>query len=376
MTPKIAEFLRSETPPTPFLVVDVDVVVERYHQLRALLPDVALYYAVKANPGTPVLERLAGEGACFDAASIAEIDAVLATSATAARISFGNTVKKRSSIVRAFELGVRDFAFDSLQELEKIAAVASGARVACRIAVENYGARWPLSRKFGIAPEYAADLLRRARELGLTPAGVSFHVGSQQTNPFVWNAAIAHAGEIFEEVARDNIALDLINLGGGFPVTYRDQDVPPAEAIAEAITSAIEATFGDDRPKLMAEPGRVLVADAGVIRSEVVLVSTRDPHTLERWVYLDIGRFGGLAEAEGEAIQYEIDTSRAGEMDLAVIAGPTCDSHDVLYETQRYHLPMDLAEGDMVDIYSAGAYTATYSSVGFNGFPALATYYV
>ena len=376
MTPKIAEFLQREQPQTPYLVLDVDVVVDRYTRMRQLMPEVAIYYAVKANPAAPVLRRLAAAGACFDAASMPEIDAVLAASATADRISFGNTVKKRHAIAEAFGLGVRDYAFDSLQELEKIAAVAPGARVACRIAVENHGARWPLSRKFGVDPAHAPELLRRAPDLGLVPSGVSFHVGSQQTNPFIWHAAISHAGAIFEAVAQANIALDLVNLGGGFPVTYRDQAVPPPEAIADTIMTAVDSTFGNSRPRLMAEPGRALVADAGVIRSEVVLVSTRDPETPERWVYLDIGRFGGLAEAEGEAIQYEIHTSRAGDLDLAVVAGPTCDSHDVLYEKQRYHLPVDLAEGDLVDIHAAGAYTTTYSSIGFNGFPPLAEYYV
>jgi diaminopimelate decarboxylase len=221
MTPKIAAFLQREKPPTPFLVLDVDVVVDHYTRMRRLMPEVAIYYAVKANPAAPVLRRLAEEGACFDDASMPEIDAVLATAATAERISFGN-----------------------------------------------------------------------------------------------------------------------------------------------------------NRPRLMAEPGRALVADAGVFRSEVVLVSTRDPETPERWVYLDIGRFGGLAEAEGEAIQYEIHTARDGDLDLAVVAGPTCDSHDVLYEKQRYHLPVGLNEGNLVDIHAAGAYTTTYSSVGFNGIPPLAEYYV
>ncbi|MEK9660253.1 MAG: type III PLP-dependent enzyme [Alphaproteobacteria bacterium] len=376
MTPKIAGFLEREKPQTPCLVVDVDVVVDRYRRMRALLPDIALYYAVKANPAAPILQRLADEGACFDAASLPEIDAVLTAGATAECISFGNTVKKRTSIAASFELGVRDYAFDSLQELEKIAAVAPGARVACRIAVENYGARWPLSRKFGIDPEHAPDLLRRAPDLGLVPTGVSFHVGSQQTNPFIWQSAIGHVGTIFEAVAKANIDLDLVNIGGGFPVVYRDMDVPPPDVIADTIMAAVGDVFGNSPPRLMAEPGRAMVADAGVIRSEVVLVSTRDPDTLERWVYLDIGRFGGLAEAEGEAIQYEILTTRQGDADLAVIAGPTCDSHDVLYEKQRYHLPVDLAEGDLVDITAAGAYTTTYSSVGFNGFPPLAEYYV
>lgn len=376
MTPRISEFLDREKPPTPCLVVDLDVVEERYRRLSTLLPGVDLHYAVKANPAAPVLKRLEQVGASFDAASIGEVDTVLQITPDPARISFGNTVKKQSDIARAFGLGIRDFAFDSEQELDKLAVAAPGARVCCRIAVDNHGARWPLSRKFGIAPEYAPDLLRRAREMGLIPAGVSFHVGSQQTNPFVWHAAIGHAGAIFENLAQSNIALDLVNLGGGIPVVYRDHDVPPPEAIAETIMNAVEETFGVHKPRLMAEPGRALVATAGVIRSEVVLVSTRDFDTLERWVYLDIGRFGGLAEAEGEAIQYEIHSTRQGEDDLAIVAGPTCDSHDVLYETQRYHLPVDLTAGDMVDIYSAGAYTTTYASVGFNGFAPLAEYYV
>jgi ornithine decarboxylase len=124
----------------------------------------------------------------------------------------------------------------------------------------------------------------------------------------------------------------------------------------------------------MIEPGRFLVADAGVIQSEVILIAHKSRQDLRRWVYLDIGKFGGLAETMDECIKYRLRTDRSGPMGSVILAGPTCDSADVLYEKSSYALPLDLAIGDRIEILSAGAYTSSYASVGFNGFPPLRTY--
>ena len=191
MTPKIAQFLRDHAPATPCLVLDVDRVEANYHRLKAALPLARVYYAVKANPAAPILERLTGLGSSFDAASWEEIQACLAAGARPEAISYGNTIKKASAIKAAHEAGVSLFAFDSEPELLKIAKNAPGARVYCRILVENKGAEWPLSRKFGCELEMARDLMVQARELGLDPYGISFHVGSQQTSTAAYEGAIA-----------------------------------------------------------------------------------------------------------------------------------------------------------------------------------------
>ena len=181
MTPKIARYLADHTLATPCLVLDVDRVEQNYRRLTGALPVARVYYAVKANPAAPILERLVGLGSSFDAASFEEVEFCLAAGARPETISFGNTIKKASAIQRAHEAGVAMFAFDSAEELEKLAQHAPGAKVYCRLLVENDGAEWPLSRKFGTTVETARRLMLRAGEMGLDPYGLSFHVGSQQT---------------------------------------------------------------------------------------------------------------------------------------------------------------------------------------------------
>ncbi len=172
MTPKIARYLAAHQPATPCLVVDVDRVESNFHALRAALPLARIYYAVKANPAPQVLERLAGLGSSFDAASFEEVEFCLKAGAAPASVSYGNTIKKVSAIRRAHAAGVSMFAFDCAEELEKLAAHAPGSRVYCRILVENAGADWPLSRKFGTTIEMARDLMLRAGEMGLDPYGL------------------------------------------------------------------------------------------------------------------------------------------------------------------------------------------------------------
>jgi ornithine decarboxylase len=376
MTPKIARFLRDHAPATPCLVLDVDRVAENYARLRAALPLARIYYAVKANPAAPVLERLTGLGSAFDAASWEEIQACLAAGARPEAISYGNTVKKASAIAAAHAAGVTMFAFDSEPELLKLAKHAPGARVYCRILVENKGAEWPLSRKFGCELDMARDLMVQAKALGLDPYGISFHVGSQQTSTAAHQGAIARVAMLFTDLKEAGVKLRMVNLGGGYPVRYR-QEVPGIDDFGDAIMGAMTQHFGNDLPEMLVEPGRFIVGDAGVVSSEVVLVSRKGKDDPVRWVYLDIGRFGGLAETEGEAIRYTIRTPHDGDADGPVtIAGPTCDSADTLYEKSNYRLPLALDAGDRVELMATGAYVTTYASQGFNGFRPLAEHYV
>ncbi len=376
MTPKIERFLAENRPDTPCLVVDLDVVRDNYRKIKRHLPAAAIHYAVKANPAPAVLEALAGLGSSFDAAGSAEIDLCLAAGAGPERVAYGNTIKKQKDIAHAFGRGVGLFAFDSAAELAKLAAAAPGSRVYCRILTDDAGSRWPLTAKFGCALSMARDLLLRAGGMGLEAYGVSFHVGSQQTDPRQWEVAIGRTARVFQELREAGIELRMINLGGGFPVRYRD-DVPGLKEFAEAVTTAMTRHFGNVPPRTIVEPGRAVAAEAGVLEAEVVLVSRKSDDDDTRWVYLDIGKFGGLAETMGEAIRYPILTPHDGGREgPVVIAGPTCDGADVLYEEAGYALPLDLAPGDRVRLLKAGAYTATYASVGFNGLPPPAAYYI
>jgi len=376
MTARIREFLKRRKDEGPCLVVDLDVIRENYQAFAKALPDTKVFYAVKANPAPEILKLLAEQGSCFDVASVSETAAVLAAGAPAERISYGNTVKKESEVARAFQLGVTLFAVDCDAEVEKVARAAPGARVICRIHCDGSGSEWPLSRKFGCEPEYAIDILELAHKLGLVPYGVSFHVGSQQHNVEAWDRALASTAATFRGCAERGIALTMVNLGGGFPAKYV-RKTPKLESYGKAIFRALRKHFGNAIPETIVEPGRGLVGNAGVIEAEVVLIAKRSPEDEVRWVYLDIGKFHGLAETIGESIRYPIRTPRdRDEMAPCVIAGPTCDSVDVLYEKNPYPLPVSLAIGDKVLIEAAGAYTTTYSSVGFNGYPPLRQYVI
>jgi ornithine decarboxylase len=375
MTPKIARFLADAQPVTPCLVLDVDRVEANFRALRHALPLAKIYYAVKANPAAPVLERLARLESAFDAASIEEIEACLAVGAPPSAISFGNTIKKVSAIRRAHAAGVSLFAFDSAEELAKLARHAPGAQVYCRVRVDNHGADWPLSRKFGTTVEHARSLMLRAGELGLDPYGLSFHVGSQQTTTAAYEMAISRVAMLFTDLTEAGVNLRMMNLGGGFPTRYRD-DVPEIDDFAHAIMGAMTKHFGNALPEMVIEPGRFIVGDAGVVSAEVVLVSHRGDDAV-RWVYLDIGRFGGLAETEGESIRYRITTPYdGGPMGPVAIAGPTCDGADIMYERANYRLPLELTCGDRVELLSTGAYVTTYASQRFNGFAPLAEHYI
>jgi ornithine decarboxylase len=219
----------------------------------------------------------------------------------------------------------------------------------------------------------AAELLLLSRHLGLRPTGVAFHVGSQQTDPTQWRKPLHEAARLFRKLAGQGVTLDTVNIGGGFPVPYKC-NVPHVEEYVRVIREDLGSAFGNLQPNLMLEPGRSLVAEAGVIQSEVVLVSRKSHRDETRWVYLDIGKFGGLAETLDESIKYQLRTPRTGKCGPVVLAGPTCDSADILYEKSAYELPLDLESGDRMEILNTGAYTSSYASVGFNGFPPLRTY--
>ena len=376
MTARIRDFLKRRDDAGPCLVVDLEVVRDNYLAFARALPDTRVFYAVKANPAPQILKLLADLGSSFDVASVGETRDVLAAGATPDRISYGNTIKKEPDIAAAFALGVTMFAVDCEAEVEKVARAAPGSRVICRIACDGSGAEWPLSRKFGCEPAYAADILEHARRLGLVPHGISFHVGSQQHNVEAWDRALASTASIFRSLAERGIALSMVNLGGGFPAKYL-RKTPKLESYGKAIFRALRKHFGNAIPETIIEPGRGMVGNAGVIEAEVVLIARRNPEDEVRWVYLDVGKFHGLAETIDESIRYPIRTPRDGdEMAPCVLAGPTCDSVDVLYERTPYPLPVSLAIGDKVLIEAAGAYTAMYSSVGFNGFPALRQYMI
>ncbi len=379
-TPEQFKRLKSlaDTKETPFVVIDTKMIDEAYTELAKGFPTADIFYAIKANPAPEILTLLRDRGSNFDVASRYELDKLLAIGGVKPeQVSYGNTIKKAQDVRYFYEKGVRMFATDSEADLRNIAKAAPGSRVYVRILTEGtVSADWPLSRKFGCRPDMAMDLLILAKELGLEPYGVSFHVGSQQRDIGAWDAAIASVKVIFERLkSEDSITLKMINMGGGFPANYisRTNDLA---TYAEEITRFLEEDFGDDMPRIILEPGRSLISNAGILVSEVVLISRKSHTALNRWIFTDVGKFSGLIETLDESIKYPIHVEKTGELEEVIIAGPTCDSADIMYEHYKYGLPLNLAIGDRLYWLSTGAYTTTYSAVEFNGFPPLKSYYI
>jgi ornithine decarboxylase len=367
---KISTFFRNTYLDSPCLVVDLDLVELSYKRLKKSFLESTLYYAVKANPSDAILTQLIKLGSFFDCASLQEIQLCLKLGALPSTISFGNTIKKERDISKAFSLGVRLFAFDSEPELNKIARVAPGASVVGRLMSEGAGADWPLSKKFGCDSAMLETVMLKAHALGLDAAGISFHVGSQQTDPTKWRPMLFKALKLYERLKSRGLIMRLLNLGGGMPASFCN-NFSHKENYSSIIMADVKSVFSGWDLDLIVEPGRSVVGDAGVIQAEVVLVSKKNYYEKERWVYLDIGKFSGLAETINEAIKYRIVTNVKDNENIlgpVIIAGPTCDSVDILYLEHQYQLPMSLRDGDKVWIMGTGAYTATYASVGFNGF--------
>lgn len=355
---------------TPYLQLDIGAAVARFRLIATAFGAEAVHYATKANPHPALIAALVGAGSRFDVASPAEVDLCLAAGADPDALVYSNPVKRRADIAYAAARGVSIFAADTVEEVAKLADAAPGTAVLARLATTGAGSDWPLSGKFGCAEADVVPLLRFAAERGLRAAGVSFHVGSQQCDPQRWQAPVAQAAAAYRELQTGGLRPWVLDIGGGLPADH-EGDYPRFQTYVDTIHQALDHHFAGPRPRLIIEPGRGVVGDAGVLVTEVVGVSWRGGR---RWVYLDAGIYSGLVETLGEAIRYRLTTARdEDERGPVVLAGPTCDSVDVLYERTPVLLPLSLREGDRVVFGSAGAYTSSYSTVGFNGFAPLRT---
>ncbi|MDQ7038113.1 MAG: type III PLP-dependent enzyme, partial [Aquificota bacterium] len=354
----VAEVLKKVK--TPALVVDLEGVRSKYVQIRYHLPEVNVYYAVKANDHIDILRTLADIGSGFEVASIAELEKVLSLGVPPERVISSNPVKPEEFIDFAYRSGVRRFAVDSFAEVEKISRVAPRSRVYVRINVPNEGSDWPLSRKFGTDQETALEILEFAKEKGLIPIGLTFHVGSQCNNLRNWFIGIRDASYLWERARQKGIRLMVLNMGGGIPVRYM-YEVLRIEDIAYYVRGLIRKYFPSQPYELQMEPGRGLVGDCGVLVSRVIGKARRGD---ENWIYLDTGVFNGLAETLG-GIRYPVYIDREGDLKEWVVGGVSCDSMDVI--ARQVYLP-EPEIGDRVYILSAGAYTTVYASE-FNGFP-------
>jgi len=363
------------------IVFDLTGIEARYDSLLEELPGVAVRFAMKACPLDEVLSCLARRGSGIDAASPQEIAQAMAAGVPPERIHYGNPVKSDRNIAEAYRLGVRDFATDSPEDVAAIARHAPGARVFCRLATDGHGALWGLSEKFGCSPGDAVEVLRAARDAGLTPSGLSVHVGSQQMTTEAWQRAFEHLAGVLEALSRSGIPLDHVNLGGGLPALgYLDPRGnpfdPPVDKMFAAIREGMEdcARVPGHTLGFVVEPGRHLVADHGAVRAHVARLSTRRGPDGEprRWLYLSCGKFNGLYEMDDVRYPLVFPTHPSGPLVPATVAGPTCDSADTHTPGQApVMVPAGLTSGDPVWVLSSGAYAISYMSRGFNGFDPL-----
>ncbi len=343
----------------PALVLDVARVRANARRFAAAMPSVRAHYAVKANPDRRVLLALAQQGVGFEIASVAELDLVRSIGVPAAEIFYSNPVRGADAIEYAVRRGVEWFVVDCVQELAKFARLKPDAKLYLRIEASNEGSDWPLTGKFGAGPSDIDPIIEEAGRLGLDVAGVTFHVGSQCRNPENWPAAIRSARLVFDRLAGAGMRPRLLNLGGGYPVQLT-APTPAIEAIGALVTREL-ASFGRD-VRVIAEPGRFMVADAGCFVTHVIGTAVRNG---QRWMHWDAGIFGGLFETI-DGLRYNLRTERHGADVSWSVAGPTCDSVDVCLRDQM--LPEDVVAGDTVYVLNAGAYTTAYATQ-FNGFP-------
>lgn len=348
---------------TPFLIMDLDILKENYNRIKNIYEGIQVFYAVKANSNVRIIETLRDMGSSFDVASRGEIEKLLSLNISPKRMSFGNTIKKETHIAFAHEIGIEYFAVDSEMELEKIARNAPGSKVYGRIQTNSMDSDWPLSRKFGTDIDHVQELMIKAKEYGLIPFGVNFHVGSQTLNKFSWKQALLEVADIFITLKENHgIELQLINLGGGMPIQHT-KPIPTVEEIGEIIKTTIEDNFSDfPNLKLFIEPGRSMVGNIGTLVSEVILRSNKQK---QEWLFIDSGIFHGLFETI-EDFRYEIIIPEKANEELSTftLAGPTCDSIDIIYD--EVELPESTTLGDLLFFKNAGAYTVEYST-SFNG---------
>ena len=342
----------------PVLVISKKQLRGNVARFRSAMPNVRPHYAVKANPNKEVLQEVLSAGSFFEVASISEIDLMLDLNVDMETVLYSNPVKSVSSIRHAAKAGLIWYSVDCAEEVKKIASLKSDAKLYLRIKVCNEGSIWPLSGKFGADSNDTGLIIRTAKELDVKILGVTFHVGSQCTNLSNWTSAIKMGANILRELSTHGFKPEMLNVGGGYPLQI-DGTEPTIEDIGRSITKAVNCLPPDIQ--VLAEPGRFFAGSAGYLVTQVVGIANRSG---KRWVYLDAGIYGGLMELKAE-FPISLVSERFGEQALWTVAGPTCDSLDVMGEKW---LPKHTQVNDLIYIPNMGAYS-TSCATSFNGFP-------
>jgi ornithine decarboxylase len=358
---KTLKYVNRENIKTPILLMDKEKIIEKVSRIGKNIKNSKVFYAVKANSDIEIIKLINRQGLSFEIASEGELKLLSAIGVDPERIITSNPVKSFKFLRMAKSYGINCLAYDSKDEVDKIAKIMPRCKVYVRLSVPNEGSEWPLSKKFGVEMDDASTLLRYARDKGLYPAGITFHVGSQCTNIYNWNTALEKTKALWDMAEKDKIKLDFINIGGGYPINYT-RNVVQVEAIEKNINNLIYEKFPRDI-KIFIEPGRAVVGDAGVFVATVIGKAQRAD---DNWLHIDVGVFNGLMESVGGIkYSYLVECSNRNKQKKKwFLAGPSCDSFDII---DKGLLLPEPEVGNLILIFSSGAYTTSYASE-FNGF--------
>ena len=340
---------------SPLFVLDCEIIRQQYRALASALPGVTLHFALKPLPLIEVVNTLLEEGASFDLASNGEVDIMQQASVPPELTIQTHPIKRDSDIRYALEFGCKVFVVDNINELEKFIPYRDQAEVLIRLSFRNKEAFSDLSKKFGCSPSQAIDIMHAAKEHGIRVKGLSFHVGSQTANSDKYATAIESCRQLIHEVVELGLpSISTIDIGGGFPVPYFN-DVQAIDEFCAPIREALARL--PETVKVIAEPGRFLVAPAAITVASVMGQAVREGKT---WYYLDDGIYGSYSGMLFDHCNYPIDAlHNEGERFPSVLAGPTCDSIDVIAEDIQ--LPK-LDNGDLIIGRMMGAYTTAHAT--------------
>jgi len=345
---------------SPLLIVDAERVRLQFRRLRAALPGVDLHYALKPLPQAMVVRVLGAEGAFFDLASNGEVELMRKSGIAPERCIHTHPIKRDADIRTAISFGVHTFVADNPDEIRKFSRYRNRASLLIRVAFRSPDATCDLSRKFGCEPDAVPGLLRLAAEERIDVEGLSFHVGSQTATPGKYVEAIRTCGELLQQAMQSGRALRTLDIGGGFPADYVANSIPIEEFCAPIRTALATLPPG---LRVIAEPGRYIVAPAAIAVATVMGRALRDD---QWWYYLDDGIYGSYSGQLFDHATFPLEAlCGAAERFPSVLAGPTCDSIDVIAE--NIALP-HLGIGDLVVGRSMGAYTWA-TATDFNLFP-------
>ena len=347
------------TVPTPFLVLAPSRIHQSIRTLRTCLPGVELYYAMKSNPDPELLGLLSGLVDGIDVASYPEVALAAAAGVTPERLFHSHPVKKDTDIVACVRHGVQWFTFDNPDEIPKLRLHAPDARVLVRVAIKNDSCVVDLGAKYGVHQDEALALILQARAAGVNVRGIAFHVGSQSSDPAIYLTALKVVRRLFDDAAAAGVRLDTLDIGGGFPVVYRTEMLK-LEDFCRVVSRGLSQMFPAG-VRVIAEPGRCISGDSMTL---VVRVIGRSIRNGIPWYFIDDGLYGAFSGKLFDHCDYELIPQRIGPVHECVVAGPTCDSIDIVSRDQP--LP-DLEVGDLLLVPSMGAYTKA-SATSFNGF--------